>query len=231
MAPEAGQGTALLQAMARRFPRTPIIYCCACPAETARGVVRDLTPVVLLGGGAGVLVSRRTRWRGVVNALDFAPTLLQLTGIPAADDSLRNPLSVLPCAAPAQRVRRIAAQARAAYPAILTLDLLYFILMGLLLFPPVLNRGVRSPQLRALLPASWLVPLLLVFLLPRVWFLPLGVKIALMLLGWLLLSLPFRRLPPLTGWAWATTLGSAGLLLNVFFPPPLPRSPISAISS
>ena len=231
MAPEPGQGLPLLSAMARRFPHTPICYYCACPAETRAGVARDLTPVVLLGEGAGVLASGRTHWHGVVNALDFAPTLLHLAGVPARDPNLLTPLMVTPHAAPLSRVRRTAAQARAAYPAVITLDIIYFVLMGLLFFAPVFNLGARFPLTRGVMTASWMVPILLVFVLPQLWFLPLGLLITLMLLCWLLLGIPFSRLPEITGLAWAAGIGSAALLLDVFFAAELAPQPYLGILS
>ncbi len=225
MAPPAGDGLALLQTVAQRFPATPIFYFCACPAETRHGEVRDLTPVVLLGKGGGLLASRRTRWHGVVNALDFAPTLLQLAGVPASDVSLGMPLTIAADASPAQRVRRIAAQARAAYPAIISLDIIYFFLMGLIFFAPVLNVGGRSPLTRGVMTASWMVPILLVFVLPHCWFLPLSLLIALMLLCWLLLGIPFQRLPAIPSLAWAAGIGTTALLVNVFFAASLAPQP------
>lgn len=217
LAPEPGQGIAQADVLAHRFPQTPIFYFCALAGQTRDGTVHDLTPVLLLGRGPGLLASRHTHWHGVVNALDFAPTLLQLAGVRTTGEVAASPLTVTAHADPIGRVRLIAAKARAAYPAVIWLDILYFIVMGLLFFLPVFNLWVRVPIMRSAMIASWLVPLLLVFVLPQCWFLPLGVKIFLMFAGWLLLALPFLRLPPVTAWAWAAALGSAGLLVNVFF--------------
>lgn len=225
LAPASGQGVSLVTELARRYPQTPALYYSALPIQTRDGVIHDLTPVLLFGHGGGLLSSRRTHWRGVVSALDFAPTVLQLAGVPLSEP-MTDPLSVAPYAQPVPHVQRIAAQARATYPAMICLDAIYFTAMGLLLALPALNIGTRIPLLRGIQLSSWLVAVLLALVLPWCWFLPLSWLVVLMVAGWVLLAMPLARLPIFTGWVCAAAIAVCGLLLNTVFSLTLAPQPL-----